>query len=69
MVTAEQRIADLEQRVADLTAQVAELKAQAFVIRTFEEIIAGRVGYGPGHRAAPGHSRPRHLSAVEGGRQ
>ena len=66
MATAEQRIADLEQQVADLTAGFAQLERDALLVKTFEEILAGRAGYGIG-RVPAMTSGPRHLRAIDGG--
>jgi hypothetical protein len=69
MAAAAQRIADLEQQVAALSARVEQLAATASVIRTLNELMLVRAGYGADDHAGLKPSRPRHLMAVPGGRQ
>lgn len=69
MAAAAQRIADLEQQVAALSARVEQLAGQALMIKTLNEMRLDRLDYGAGDRAGPKPSRPRHLTAVQGGRR
>ena len=66
MAAAAQRIVGLERQLADLAARFAQLESDAFYLKTLEEMIAERVGYPVGQRAALGASRPCHLHAVDG---
>ena len=67
MATTGQRIGDLEQQVADLAARVEQLTATAATIRTLSELRLERLGYGAGDRVDLKPSRPRHLTAIQGG--
>jgi hypothetical protein len=62
MAASAQRIADPEQQPADLAAEVRNLRRHILAFRTVTE---PSLSYGPGRKP----SRPRHLTAAQGGRQ
>lgn len=67
MTDAGHRIAGLERQVADLTARVEQLAQEAFMLKALNRMSLEILGHGIGDCAALKLSRPRHLTAVQGG--